>query len=237
MLAKTKGKKIKEEKVNNYLLGVAVVLTFSLLVAAKKAFGESGIIGFMGLATITANIMVCKSVDLIGMSATLGNVMFASNFLATDMLTECYGVKSARKGVAFAVFSIVTFCVCTQLMLLFKPNSIDMAQPCMDVLFSFTPRITLASVAMFTLSNFADVGLYDFLRRKTNGRYMWLRNNVSTILCNGAENFVFYFIAFAGSIDWRALIAMGISATAIEVIVALCDTPFLYIATKADVAE
>lgn len=217
---------------NNLLLAAAVVLTFSLLMVAKRLFGENGVIGFMGFATITANIMTCKSVDLLGISATLGNVMFASNFLATDILTECYGVKSARKGVGFAVFSIISFCVCTQLMLAFSPNSIDIAQGSMLTLFSLTPRITLASVAMFALSNFMDVRLYDFLRRKTNGKYMWLRNNVSTILCNGSENFALYFIAFAGVFDARSLIAMGAAATVIEIIIAICDTPFLYLSKR-----
>ena len=215
---------------NNLLLVGAIVVTFTLLIVAKKLFGEHGVIGFMGIATITANIMICKSVDLLGLSATLGNVMFASNFLATDILTECYGVKSARKGVGFAVFSIISFCICTQMMLAFAPNEIDIAQGSMVTLFSLTPRITLASVAMFALSNILDVNLYEFLRQKTSGKYMWARNNISTIICNGCENFAFYFIAFGGVFDISALVSMGATATIIEMLIALCDTPFLYLA-------
>lgn len=216
---------------NNLLLVVAIAITFTALLIAKKLFGEHGVIGFMGIATITANIMICKSVDLLGMSATLGNVMFASNFLATDILTECYGVSKARKGVKFAIFSVVLFCLCTQLMLAFTPNEIDIAQDSMLTLFSLTPRITLASVALFALSNILDVSIYDYLKTKTDGKYMWARNNVSTILCNGTENFAFYFIAFAGIFDARSLISMGLTATIIETVIALCDTPFLYMAT------
>ena len=219
---------------NNFLLVCAIILTFSLLLIAKKLFGKSGVIGFMGIATIVANIMICKSVNLLGFSATLGNVMFASNFLATDILTECYGVKNAKKGVYFAVFSIISFCMCTQLMLMFTPNDIDIAQGSMQTLFSLTPRITLASVAMFALSNALDVKLYEHLREKTDGKYMWLRNNLSTMICNGAENFAFYFIAFAGTFDTKALISMGATATVIEIVIALCDTPFLYIATREE---
>lgn len=217
---------------NNLLLVGAIVITFTLLLVAKRLFGEYGIIGFMGFATITANIMICKSVDMLGLSATLGNVMFASNFLATDILTECYGVKSARKGVGFAIFSIISFCVCTQMMLAFIPNEIDIAQDSMMTLFSLTPRITIASVAMFALANAMDVNLYDFLKRKTGGKYMWARNNISTMLCNGCENFAFYFIAFAGIFGTSNLISMALTATIIEVVIALCDTPFLYIATR-----
>lgn len=77
---------------NNILLFLGLILAFSGLLLIKKLFGATGIIGYMGIATILANIMICKNVTLFGMSATLGNVMFASNFLATDILTECYGV-------------------------------------------------------------------------------------------------------------------------------------------------
>ena len=213
---------------NNVLLLLAIVLTFSLLLTARKLFGKAGVIGFMGIATIMANIMICKSVTLFGIGATLGNVMFASNFLATDILTECYGVKEARKGVGFAVFAVISFCLCTQLMLVFAPNDVDIAQGSMETLFSLTPRITLASVAMFAVSNFVDVKLYDHLRVKMDGKHMWLRNNICTMLCNGMENFAFYFIAFAGVFPVNSLLMMGASATVIEVFIALCDTPFLY---------
>lgn len=70
------------------------------------------------------------------------------------------------------------------------------------------------------------------MRKKTNGKKMWLRNNLCTILCNGGENFAFYFIAFGGIMPISVIISVGISATIIETIVALCDTPFLYLSKK-----
>lgn len=217
---------------NNLLLFVAIILTFSLLLISKKLFGKSGVIGFMGLATVMANIFIVKSVTLLGIGATLGNVMFASNFLATDILTESYGVKEARKGVKFAIFSAIAFLLCTQLALAFIPNEIDIAQESMSLMFGITPRITMASVILFAMSNFLDVTLYEYLRNKTNGKYMWLRNNVSTILCNGTENFIFYILAFGGIFSMSEIFAMGLSATIIEILIAICDTPFLY-ASKA----
>lgn len=220
--------------INNVMLCGAIVLTFTLLLIAKRLLGAYGVIGFMGIATIMANIFICKSVTLIGISATLGNVMFASNFLATDILTESYGVKTARKGVKFAIFSAIAFLLCTQLAVAFVPNELDIAQGSMATLFSLTPRITLASVALFALSNFLDVNIYEFMRKKSGGKHMWVRNNLSTVLCNGGENFAFYLIAFGGVFDIKSIVAMGVSATIIEVLIAICDTPFLYIATRKE---
>lgn len=217
---------------NNILLIVSIIGVFSIMLIIKKFLGKEGIIGWMGIASILANLLLIKNVDLLGISATLGNVLFASNFLATDILTENYGYKEAKKGVRFGIIAVAVFMIITQVALLYIPNSEDVAQSSFELLFSFVPRISLASISMFALSNFVDIRLYEWLRKKSNGKKMWLRNNVCTIICNGGENFLFYFIAFAGIIDIPTMLSIALSATIIEVLIALCDTPFLYLSKK-----
>ena len=213
-------------------MAISIIGVFSLLLLIKKILGKEGIIGFMGIASILANMLILKSVDMLGISATLGNVLFASNFLATDILTENYGYKEAKKGVAFAIISVIIYLVIGQFSLLFTPNELDIAQPMFETLFSFAPRITLASVSMFALSNFVDIRLYEYLKVKTKGKKMWLRNNLCTIICNGSENFLFYLIAFAGIMPISEIIIIALSATIIEILIAICDTPFLYLSKK-----
>lgn len=217
---------------NNLLLIISIIGIFSIMLLIKKFLGKEGLIGWMGIASILANIMIIKSVDLLGISSTLGNVLFASNFLATDILTENYGYKEAKKGIKFGIISVLVFMLITQVAVLYIPNSEDIAQKSFETLFSLVPRITIASVSLFALSNIIDIKLYEFLRKKTNGKKMWLRNNLCTILCNGGENFIFYLIAFGGIMNIQTIIAVGISATIIETLIALCDTPFLYISKK-----
>ena len=198
----------------------------------KKFLGKEGIIGWMGIASILANLLLIKSIDVLGISATLGNVLFASNFLATDILTENYGYKEAKKGVRFGIISVIIFMIVTQVALLFVPNAEDIAQSSFETLFSFVPRISIASIAIFAVSNLVDIRLYEWLRKKSNGKKMWLRNNICTIICNGGENFLFYIIAFLGVIDIGTILTIALSATIIETLIALCDTPFLYISKK-----
>lgn len=217
---------------NSFLFILGIVLVFSSLILVNKFIGYEGVIAFMAVGSVLANILICKSITLFGMSATLGNILFASNFLATDILTECYGVDKARKGVKVAVISVIGFLVVSQFALWFTPNDIDIAQSAYTTLFTLAPRITFASVSLFMLSNFIDITLYEFLRKKTNGKQMWVRNNLCTILCNGSENFIFYIIAFLGVFSLKDIMFMSITATIIEIIVAICDTPFLYIATR-----
>lgn len=215
---------------NEWLLVVEIITVFSLLLITKKLFGKNGLICWVAMASIIANIEVTKSVDIFNISATLGNVMFASNFLATDILSECYGKKYAKQAVLIGIFSVLVYIINIQISLLYVPNDIDIANVAMQNLFNIAPRICVASVLMFAISNIADVYLFEKLKNKFNGKKMWLRNNVSTILCNCLENFGFVFIAFIGIYPLKDLMMIALSTSIIEIGIALCDTPFLYLA-------
>lgn len=217
---------------NEVLFFVEIIVIFGLILAFKRLFGKVGLFIWIALASVIANIEVVKSVDLFGMSATLGNVLFASNFLATDILSECYEKKDAKKGVYIGLFSVIAYLICTQFLLAFQPNNIDVAHGAMETLFSLAPRICVASLAMFFIANLTDVYLFDKLAKKFNGKKLWLRNNISTIICNCAENVGFAFLAFYGVYPVNDLIMMAIVGSIIEIIIAFCDTPFLYAAKK-----
>lgn len=214
---------------NEILLIAEIVLMFGALLVFKKLFGETGLFLWIGLASVLANIQVTKSIDVFEISATVGNVMFASVFLATDLLRECYGKASAKKGVYVGVVSVVLYLACTQLTLSYAPCDIDISQGAMNTLFSLSPRVCAASLTMFAVANFLDVAIYDKLHKMFDGKKLWLRNNVSTIPCNCLENFGFTFLAFAGVYPTEDVLMIAVSTCAIEAGIALCDTPFLYL--------
>ena len=209
---------------NELLLFVEIVVVFSLLLLTKKFFGKNGLFIWIAIATVTAEIQVVKSINIFGLSGTLGNVMFASNFLATDILNELYSKEDAKKGVYVGLWAVIIFIIFTQFTLLFKPNSIDMANESMKVLFGLVPRVSISSITMFFIANMADVYIYSIFKDKK----LWLRNNISTILCNSIENFFFVFFAFVGLYFFKDIMIIALSTTLIEVVIAICDTPFLY---------
>lgn len=215
---------------NELLLFVEIIAVFSMILIAKKLFGETGLYVWIAIASVIANIQVTKSVDVFHISGTVGNVMFASNFLATDILSECYGKKAAKKGVYIGLFSIIAYLVCTQLLLLYIPNDIDVVHNSMSTLFGLAPRVCISSLVMFFIANYVDVHIYNMLQEKFKGKKLWLRNNVSTILCNCIENFGFVLLAFTGVFPFKEVIMIGVSTSVIEILIALCDTPFLYAA-------
>lgn len=217
---------------NELLLFIEIISVFSLLLIANKIFGKTGVLAWIAITPILANIQLMKNIDVLGISVTLGNVMFASNFLATDILSECYGKKEAKKGVYIALFTTITYLVISQISLLYTPNSIDIAQNAMRTLFTLTPRVCIASVLMFFIANLSDVYIYEKLKSKFKGKKIWLRNNISTILCNCLENFGLFFIGFLGVYSIEEILIISISSSIIEIIIAICDTPFLYIAKR-----
>ena len=215
---------------NSIILIMEVIVVFSCLVGCYKLFGKTGMIAWVGMATILANVITAKNANVFGLSTAIGTVMFASTFLATDILTEYHSVKDARTAVYVGLFSDVMLIIATQIALLYQPSEFDYADGAMQTLFALNLRISLASMVMYVIANLVDVQLYHTLKEKSKGKKLWLRNNVSTIICNCAENFGFIGLAFAGIYDWKTIATIALSTSVIEAMVAICDTPFLYIA-------
>ena len=217
----------------NYLyLFVEIVVAFGLLVIAKKAFGKTGVFCWIAICTIFANIFEAKNIMLFGLNLAAGHVMFGGVFLATDILSECYGKAEAKKGVWVGLFADIALIACTQLCRLYIASPLDSADPAIQRLFTMSFRITIASAIMFFISNWCDVLLFAKIKEMTNGKYLWLRNNVATIVCNCLENFLFYIFAFYPMFGMGQIVSMGLATCLLEVIIGICDTPFLYLARK-----
>lgn len=217
---------------NELLFLLEAVFVFGSLLLVKKFLGKHGLIAWVAIVGVLANIQVTESINLFGMSATLGNVLFASSFLATDIISECYGKKYAKKAVFAGIGFMIFWVILSQITLLFQPNEIDMANGAFQTLFTISIRTTLASVTMYALANFCDVILFEKLSQKMNGKHLWFRNNVCTILCNCLENFGFVFLAFGGIFEVSDLWTIALTTCAIETIIAIFDTPFAYIAKR-----
>ena len=215
---------------NEIILGVEILIVFLAVVICKKLFGKAGMIAWVAMATILANIITAKNAMIFGLSTAIGSVMFASTFLATDIISECYGKKEAKKAVYIGLFADAILIISTQIALKYIPSDFDYAHDAMKTLFSLNLRISIASALMYFIANMADVYLFNKIKEKMGGKKLWLRNNVSTILCNCLENFGFIALAFTGIYDVKTILSIAISTSIIEMIIAVCDTPFLYIA-------
>jgi uncharacterized integral membrane protein (TIGR00697 family) len=214
----------------NLLLGIMeLVLCFGGVIVMDKLFGKRGLFVWMALAVVFANIQVSKQIDIGNISVSLGNVLFASTYLATDILNEKYGDKASKNAVKLAAAALILYIFFAQITLAFVPNAYDAVDPSLRMVFAMSARITIASGFMFIVSNWCDVLLYQKIKEKTGEKYMWFRNNISTIVCNCLENFAFSILAFVGVYSISYCIEIAIAGSIIEMLIAVCDTPFLYL--------
>ena len=221
---------------NELLLIGSLLLIYGAVLVAYRIFGKSGLYVMTAVATAFANIEVLMLIDGFGMQQTLGNVMFASTYLITDILSENEGKQSADKAVWLGVLTSVIMLLFTQYWLLYTPAEADWATEHIAAVFSTTPRMLLASFVGYVVSQRFDVWLYhrwwDFTTKKTGStqRFLWLRNNCSTLVSQSINTVLFTLIAFAGWYDGKTLLSVMLSSYVIFIFTSLLDTPIVYIA-------
>ena len=213
---------------NSLYLFLEIVACFSAVILFEKLFGKYGLITWVGIASILANIITAKTSNILGLDAAQGTVMFASTFLCTDILCEKYDKQTAKIGVFVGLLSSVVLIVATQIALLYTPVDYDYANPSMQILFGLNLRITTSSIFMYLIANMADIFVFSKLKKITGGKWLWMRNNVATILCNCVENFGFIFLAFLGVYSAAQCAEIALATSVIEIVAAVCDTPFAY---------
>ncbi len=222
---------------NEMLLIVSIFIYFGLLIVFYKLFSYIGLYIWVAIATILANIEVIMLIDAFGVEMTLGNVCFASIFLATDLLSEKYSKKHAKQAVIIGALTSIAFIVSSQVWLNFKPSTNDLSYASLVGVFDATPRVVIAGLVVYLIVQYIDIFIYHTIwtlttkgRKSTN--YLWLRNNGSTIISQFFNAFLFTYFAFYNSsiIPNEALLSVALATFTIYLFISLIDTPFLYFA-------
>jgi len=176
----------------------------------------------MTVAQILANKMV-----LVGPFVVAGGTLvYSATFLITDLIGEVWGKREARTAV-WAGFYGSIFLVCMVAMVSVWPSPEFAADgaAAWNAALALTPRIVLASLISYLIVQHADVWLFHHIKKLTNGKHLWLRNNASTLVSQAIDSVLFATIAFYGVVPLLSLI-MG--TYVVKAGVALIDTPFMY---------
>ncbi len=221
-------------KIMNIFYGLILVLTcFALLLLFFRLWGKAGILVWTALGVILANIQVVKTVDYSGITATLGNALYGSVFLATDILNEHYGEKAARKSVWIGFAASLTMIICMQLAIQFIPSEGDLGSEAIKAIFDPAVRVVAGSLCAYLVSQFMDVRLFNIIGKRFPGyRFLWLRNNAATIISQLADTLIFVSVAFAGMYPTEILIEIYITTWLFKTGAAVLDTPFVYLSKK-----
>lgn len=219
--------------INELLWFGLLAANFFMIMLAYKLFGKTGLYIWTAMAIILANIQVMKTVQIFGLVTAMGNIIYSSIFLTTDILNEVHGRKSAQKAVWIGFFVLISTTIIMQITLYFIPHEAsDLLSEHISAIFSFLPRIALASIVAYLLSQSHDVWMFAKLKKRFKGKCLWLRNNLSTIMSQLIDNTVFTLIAFVGIFPFGLMAQIFIFSLAMKVFIAFADTPFIYWARK-----
>ncbi|MFC6040195.1 queuosine precursor transporter [Paenisporosarcina macmurdoensis] len=218
----------------NEVLGIGfAILNMIFVLLMYKFFGRTGLFVWVGFATVLANIQVVKLIEIFGLTATLGNAVYGSIFLVTDILNEKYGKKEAKKAVWLGFSSLIMMTIIMQVVLQFEPAPDDFAQESLTTIFGLIPRIALGSMIAYIISQYTDVFIFSFLRKlfPSDGAF-WIRNNGSTMLSQLLDTLIFTSIAFLGVYPTDVWISIFISTYVLKFLVSIVGTPFGYLAKR-----
>lgn len=194
-------------------------------------------------AIVAANLIGTKVIPFFSVggfefAGSVGIFLFPLTFLITDIVAEIYGPKATRAIVTGTLIVLGIVLATTALATVVPPASRFAEQNAAYVsVFRNSLRIMLASIVAFTLSQYHDVWAFDFWKKRTNGRLLWLRNNASTVVSQLIDTVIFMLIAFWGTNERFTLaFVMGSMVPPyylLKVLAAFVDTPLVYLGVSA----
>ncbi len=219
---------------NELSLIIQLFMFYGLVVASYVFLGKQGLLCWTVLATIAANIEVLVQIEAFGMPMTLGNILFASTFVVTDILSELEGRRAANKAVAIGIAASAMFVTVSQTWLWFTPSTSDFAMDSIRTIFSNTPRLMFTSLIVYAIVQHFDVWLYHKIWELTGNtkKLLWLRNNAATLISQFLNAVLFTYGAFLGVFPTENLWSIVCASYVIFVVTSIADTPVVYLCRK-----
>jgi hypothetical protein len=214
---------------------VTLVLDLGGTVILYRLFGKAGLQVAIATAIILANLQGPKLTIIFGMQTSLGVIFYSSIFFATDVLSENYGKAEANKAVrmGFAVSVIVLLMMSLALLYLpsTRPETAEFSASihgAFATIVNFTPRFVFGSLLAYYISQSFDVWAFHKIRKITGERWLWLRNNASTMSSQAIDTVIYSLVAWWGIVDLKTALALGAAKYVFKITIAMIDTVFIY---------
>lgn len=180
---------------------------------------------------LVSNIMAVKVIGIFDFFYfDAGTITFPFAYMLGDVLTEIWGYRTARRTIILTLFCNILMVICTQIgVWLPSPDYLDATATAYNTIFSYVPRIVLASLVGFLLGELSNAYIMDKIKRRTNGKHLWVRTIGSSMVGYVLDTVPFVLIAFAGTVTVRDLLLMIAMQYFMKLgIEALFGTPLAY---------
>lgn len=229
---------------------VASLLMFLVCVLAILGacrYGYGALCAYNALAIVIANVQVLRLGSYLSTPEpiALGTVLFATTYLVSDIITEHYGATAARRAIMISFVAQLTVSL-WMLLCLGHPGVFtnvpantgiieQQEQMFKSMWLVFIPsiRFFVASLISYVTTQLIDISLYQWIRKKSNDRYLWLRQNVSMFVSGFLDNLIFSVLAWVvlspNPLNLKTVIVTYVLAGCIvRIIVNIMGTPVLY---------
>src|SRR6056300_317153 len=162
---------------------------------------------------------------------SVGILPYPITFVITDLISEIYGKKRANQvvtaGIIASVFSMGLILIANYLPAI---DNSPVSDEVFNQVFALSPIGVLASMIAYLFAQYVDIAVYHFWKRLTKGKMLWLRNNFSTFSSQIIDTTaVVGLLCIFGVLPWSSFMGLVISGVIFKVLVAITDTPFLYL--------
>lgn len=226
----------------NTLWVATVCIDLALTLLLYRLYGKQGLYAVIVLNIMLSNLQGPKLTTVFGMQTSLGMIIYSGIYFATDILSERYGKREANRAVMIGFYTSIILIAMTSISLLFLPTQdpdkkefAESIHGAISTLFGFTPRFVFGSLFAYLISQRLDVFTFHYLKEKTNGRMLWLRNNVSTMTSQLVDTAIYSTVVWVGLFDFKTAVELALAKYVFKVVIAAIDTPFIYWAVKWNV--
>ena len=188
---------------------------------------------------IMGNIIgITKFVEIFGLTIPIGTLAFPVTFLATDLICELYGEKRAQNLVYVGFFMNFFMLAVMSLGNYLDDAGVSGGTMIYDEVYGFMRAGVIASVIAYAVAQTVDVKMFHFWKKLTNGKHLWLRNNLSTTFSQLVDTIAIlsinYMVGnFEGEINsLSALFSLILSMYTFKFFSALFDTPLFYLGVR-----
>ena len=193
--------------------------------------GERKLILLVGIfiaSILAANTLASKLFEVRGLVMTAGIIAFPITFLITDIINDVWGKRTAQNVVIAGLCANIVMLVLYTGGIHLPPAGFWPNQEAFESILGSVPRVVLASMVAYLISQNWDVWVFDKIKNSSNAG-LWLRNNVSTITSQMIDSAIFLLIAFGGVVPWESMLKMFVTYLGVKLTIALIDTPLVYL--------
>ena len=227
-----------------YLWVFTVFYDLTITVILFKLFGLRGLYIAVTLGIMLANLQGGKVSDLIILGQTftvsMGAIMYSGIYFATDLISERYGRKEANTAVILGAISNIIIMFTLVLSTYYIPSELasssNAVHEAIETLAFYSPIFVIGSITAYLISQTFDVWLFNKIKSITNGKYLWLRNNLSTLSSQALDTLIYTFVwVIAGELNFLVALSIALTKYVFKVIIALLDTIFIYVVRNWEV--